>query len=71
MSHFFGHLAVDVLTTVLVVLAARAIPFQVENYLDWILAALVYGAICVAIMAVINLLIYRKEIQLCVRSLKK
>ena len=71
MGHFFGHLAVDVITVILVVLAARAIPFGIGNYLDWFVAALVYGAVCVVIMAVINVIAYRKEIRLCIRYLKK
>ena len=71
MIHFFGHLAVDVITVILVVLTARAIPFGIGNYLDWFVAALVYGAVCVVIMAVINVIAYRKEIRLCIRYLKK
>ncbi len=69
--HFFGHLAVDVVTVVLVVLAARAIPFEINNYLEWILAALVYGAVCIAIMAAINLCVYKKEIRLCIQYIKR
>ena len=61
--YFFKNLTVDVLSSILMILATVWIKLGALNYLSWIFMAVKVGIICLLISLVINAIFYKKHLK--------
>ena len=66
--HFWKHIAVDILTVILILASTMWIKLEMKTYFYWVIMAVKVGLISVAIVGAVNYLFYRKEMK---NSLKK
>ena len=60
---FIKHSLVDIVTVVCMVAATFWIKLSAVNYFAWIIMALEYGGICLAVSIIINLIFYKKTLK--------
>jgi len=69
--HFFGHLVVDFFEVFICVIFWHFFSWNVSNYFEWLLLAIVIALFCFCVILIFNILIYKNEMKLLLRKIKK
>lgn len=71
LHHYVKHCSVDIICVILLVIITRFISFEVSNYLRWGLLALVYCAVFGALLIIVNIIFYKKEVMFFLNRIVK
>lgn len=71
LHHFIFHIFVDIITVVLVVFATSWINMSGISFISWVVLAVKKGFICLAIVIVVNVILYYKQIRNLLERFRK